>query len=55
NITMVIVTHEMNFAKEVASEVWFMDEGIIKEKGSPNEIFENPKNERLIKFLEKVL
>ena len=55
NITMVIVTHEMNFAREVASEVWFMDEGIIKEKGSPNEIFENPKNERLIKFLEKVL
>src|SRR5690625_2067379 len=55
NITMVIVTHEMNFAREVASEVWFMDEGIIKEKGSPNEIFENPKNERLIQFLEKVL
>lgn len=55
NITMVIVTHEMGFAKEVASEVWFMDEGVIKEKGSPNNIFENPQDERLQSFLSKLL
>jgi ABC-type histidine transport system ATPase subunit len=55
NITMVIVTHEMNFAKEVAHEVWFMDEGIIKEKGSPNDVFENPVDERLKSFLSKLL
>ena len=55
NITMVIVTHEMNFAKEVASEVWFMDEGEIKEIGTPTEIFESPKDNRLQAFLAKVL
>lgn len=55
NITMVIVTHEMNFAKEVASEVWFMDEGEIKEIGTPTEIFEHPQDERLKHFLAKVL
>lgn len=55
NITMVIVTHEMNFAKEVASEVWFMDEGEIKEVGTPTEIFDNPKDQRLKNFLAKVL
>ncbi len=55
NITMVIVTHEMNFAKEVASEVWFMDEGEIKEIGTPIEIFESPKDHRLQAFLAKVL
>lgn len=55
HITMIIVTHEMNFAKEIASEVWFMDEGIIKEKGTPSEIFDNPQDERLKNFLAKVL
>lgn len=54
-ITMVIVTHEMNFAKEVADTVWFMDEGVIVEKGSPQEIFDHPKDARLQEFLAKVL
>lgn len=54
-ITMVIVTHEMNFAREVADTVWFMDQGLIVEKGSPREIFDNPQNKRLQTFLEKVL
>ncbi len=53
NMTMVLVTHEMNFAKEVADKVWFMDEGYIKEVGSPKEIFENPKDIRLKNFLDK--
>ena len=55
NITMVIVTHEMNFAKEVAHEVWFMDEGIIKEKGTPKELFDTPNDVRLKSFLSKIL
>ena len=50
-MTMVIVTHEMNFAKNVANKVVFMDNGVIAEMGTPQEIFENPKNERLKKFL----
>lgn len=54
-MTMVIVTHEMGFAKEVASRVLFMDEGIVQEQNTPNEIFTNPKNERLQTFLSKVL
>ena len=54
-MTMVIVTHEMAFAKEVSDKVVFMDEGIIKEMGTPEEIFDHPKNERLVKFLEAVL
>ena len=54
-MTMVIVTHEMGFAKEVASRVIFIDEGIIKEENPPKEFFENPKNERLQEFLSKVL
>ena len=54
-MTMVVVTHEMGFAKEVASRVLFMDEGIIKEENSPKEFFENPKDERLKEFLSKVL
>ncbi|HZJ87392.1 MAG TPA: amino acid ABC transporter ATP-binding protein [Erysipelothrix sp.] len=54
-ITMVIVTHEMNFAKEVADTVWFMDEGVIVEKGSPHAIFDNPQDPRLQEFLAKVL
>ena len=54
-MTMVVVTHEMGFAKEVASRVLFMDEGHILEQGTPTEIFENPKHPRLQEFLSKVL
>lgn len=54
-MTMVIVTHEMGFAKEVASEVLFMDGGLIVEQSEPKEFFDNPKNERLKTFLSKVL
>ena len=54
-MTMVIVTHEMAFAKEVATRVLFMDEGQILEENTPNEFFGNPQNERLREFLSKVL
>ena len=54
-MTMIIVTHEMNFAKEVASRVMFMDSGKIVEDGTPSDIFNTPKNERLKDFLSKVL
>ena len=54
-MTMVVVTHEMGFAKSVANRVIFIDEGVIKEEASPKEFFENPKNERLKEFLSKVL
>jgi polar amino acid transport system ATP-binding protein len=54
-MTMVVVTHEMGFAKEVASRVMFINEGDIQEEGSPSEFFGNPKNPRLIDFLSKVL
>ena len=54
-MTMVCVSHEMGFAREVASRVVFMDEGSIMEEGSPEEIFDNPKGERLRSFLSKVL
>lgn len=54
-MTMVCVTHEMGFAKEVANHVIFMDEGKIVEEGSPSEIFDNPKSERLRSFLAKIL
>ena len=54
-MTMVIVTHEMGFAREVADRVLFMDEGKIKEQGSPEELFKNPKDARLKDFLSKVL
>ncbi len=53
--TMVVVTHEMGFAKEVGSRVVFMDGGCIVEEGTPEEIFSNPKSERLQTFLAKVL
>ena len=53
--TMVVVTHEMAFAKEVASRVLFVDEGVIKEENDPKTFFENPKDERLKDFLSKVL
>ena len=54
-MTMVIVTHEMGFAKEVGDRVLFMDGGVIVEQGTPEEIFNNPKNPRTIDFLSKVL
>lgn len=54
-MTMVVVTHEMGFAKEVADKVIFMDEGIIVEEGTPKEVLENPKMERTKDFLSKVL
>ncbi|MBQ1260744.1 MAG: amino acid ABC transporter ATP-binding protein [Clostridia bacterium] len=54
-MTMVIVTHEMNFAKEVANRIIFLDGGVIAEEGTPEEIFEHPKSERLKLFLSKVL
>ena len=54
-MTMVVVTHEMGFAREVATRVVFMDEGIIMEENTPQEIFNNPQNERLKSFLAKVL
>jgi len=54
-MTMVVVTHEMGFAREVGSRVLFMDEGIIVEEGTPQEIFEAPKHERTKAFLDKIL
>jgi polar amino acid transport system ATP-binding protein len=53
NTTMVIVTHEMQFAREVADQVVFMDEGVIVETGTPEEVFGHPKQERTIRFLER--
>lgn len=53
NETMIIVTHEMDFAKEVATKVIFIDNGMIAEQGTPGEIFENPKTDRLKAFLSK--
>ena len=54
-MTMVVVTHEMGFAREVATRVLFIDDGKIQEENSPKEFFENPKNPRLKEFLSKVL
>ncbi|WP_157455467.1 amino acid ABC transporter ATP-binding protein [Carnobacterium maltaromaticum] len=54
-MTMVVVTHEMGFAKEVSDRVLFMDAGYIVEQGTPTEVFEHPKNERTQDFLAKVL
>lgn len=54
-MTMVVVTHEMGFAKEIASKVIFMNNGVIEEEGTPEEIFNHPKSERLKEFLGKVL
>ncbi len=54
-MTMVVVTHEMGFAKEVGDRVFFMDGGIILEEGTPQEVFNNPKNDRTKDFLSKVL
>lgn len=54
-MTVVIVTHEMGFAKSISDKVLFMDEGYIVEEGTPEEVFDHPKSERLINFLSKVL
>ena len=54
-MTMIVVTHEMGFAKEVANRVIFMSEGVIKEENNPKDFFENPQDERLKDFLSKVL
>ena len=54
-MTMVVVTHEMGFAREVGSKVLFVDEGIIMEENTPEEFFKHPKNPRLRDFLSKVL
>lgn len=54
-MTMVVVTHEMGFAREVGDRVLFVDEGRIIEEGTPKEIFENPKQERTKLFLSKIL
>lgn len=55
NITMVVVTHEMGFAREVGNRVLFMADGLLVEEGSPRDIFEYPKSPRLQEFLSKVL
>ena len=54
-MTMVVVTHEMGFAREVGSSVLFMDEGKIVEQGTPDQIFNHPQHHRLQEFLSKVL
>ena len=54
-MTMVIVTHEMGFAREVGTRVLFVDEGQIKEENTPNEFFDNPRHPRLVEFLSKVI
>lgn len=54
-MTMVVVTHEMGFAKEVANRVMFINDGLIQEEGAPEEVFGNPKSPRLREFLSKVL
>ena len=54
-MTMVVVTHEMAFAREVSDRVLFMDQGVILEQGTPAEIFSNPKNERTREFLARYL
>ena len=54
-MTMIVVTHEMGFAREVSDRVIFIDDGVIVEEGTPEEVFTNPKNQRTIDFLNKVL
>ena len=54
-MTMAVVTHEMGFAKEVGTRLFFMDEGVILEQGDPAEVFNNPKEDRTKEFLSKVL
>jgi ABC-type polar amino acid transport system ATPase subunit len=54
-MTMVIVTHEMGFAREVADRILFMDEGVVVEEGTPDQIFNNTQSERTKEFLSKIL
>jgi ABC-type polar amino acid transport system ATPase subunit len=54
-MTMIVVTHEMGFAREVGDKVVFMDEGVVVEEGSPNEVFSNPKHQRTRTFLSRIL
>ena len=54
-ITMIVVTHEMKFAQDVATKVVFMDGGVVVEEGSPKEIFSKPKEERTREFLMRIL
>lgn len=54
-MTMVIVTHEMKFAHDVADQVIFMDQGIVMENGTPDEVFDHSNNPRLLQFLNKVI
>ncbi|MBR6512989.1 MAG: amino acid ABC transporter ATP-binding protein, partial [Clostridia bacterium] len=54
-MTMVVVTHEMGFAREVGDRIIFMDDGVIGEEGTPEEVFDHPRSERLQSFLAKVL
>ena len=54
-MTMIVVTHEMGFARHVSNRVLFMENGVIVEEGSPEDIFDHPKNERTKEFLSKVL
>ncbi|GAO99474.1 amino acid ABC transporter ATP-binding protein [Fructobacillus ficulneus] len=54
-MTMVVVTHEMNFAKQVSDEIWFMADGVIQEKNTPAELFTNPQNPKTQDFIGKVL
>ena len=53
-MTMIVVTHEMNFARDVSDRVIFMDDGVIAVEGTPEEVFENSTNERIVKFLNSV-
>ena len=54
-ITMIVVTHEMSFARDVANHVIFMDGGVIAEEGTPEDIFDHPRNERTKQFLKRIL
>ena len=54
-ITMLVVTHEMGFAREISDRIFFIDDGIIKEENTPDELFNNPKDERLRSFLSKII
>ncbi|MBO4359201.1 MAG: amino acid ABC transporter ATP-binding protein [Erysipelotrichaceae bacterium] len=55
DMTMIVVTHEMGFAREVADKVLFMDDGVIVEEGTPSEMFNNPRNERTRQFLSRII
>jgi len=54
-MTMLIVSHEMGFAREAADRVWFMSDGVIEEQGAPRELFENPQSERTQRFLSRII